>query len=144
MEIINFTPIQSLVGGFIIGLGTSLFLLGIGRVFGISGIVSGLLNSHEKWSQKYLRIQVILGLMFGASFTHWIFNTNEVTNFRSYPYLIVGPMIMGFGTLYGSGCTSGHGVCGISRFSKRSIIATMTFIFTGAATVLLMRLLGLN
>jgi uncharacterized protein len=144
MEIINFTPIPALLGGLIIGLASSMFLVGIGKVFGISAIISGILKIGQTLNEKYWRVLVLLGLIFGAFFGHWIFNTATINNFRSYPYLVVGPLIMAFGACYGSGCTSGHCVCGISRFSKRSIVATINFLFTGGLTVLLMRILGLN
>jgi uncharacterized protein len=142
MEIINFTPIPALLGGMIIGLAAAMLLLSVGRIFEISGICGGLLNfspADSKW-----RILIILGLIMGAAFCHWVFDTPNIANFRSYPFLIVGPLIMGFGARYGEGCTSGHGVCGISRSSKRSIVATLVFMSTGIMTVLLMRLLGLS
>jgi uncharacterized protein len=142
MEIINFTPIPALLGGMIIGLAAAMLLLGVGQVFGISGISAGILNLKKK--DILWRVLIILGLIMGAAFGHWVFATPNVTHFRSFPYLVVGPIIMGFGARYGGGCTSGHGVCGISRFPKRSIVATMTFMSTGIIVVLLMRLLGLE
>ncbi|MBT7610827.1 MAG: YeeE/YedE family protein [Bacteriovoracaceae bacterium] len=142
MEIINFTPFPALVGGMIIGLAAAMLLLSVNKIFGISGIVSCLLSLNK--NDSFWRILIILGLIIGAAFGHWVFATPKVENFRSYPYLVIGSIIMGFGTRYGGGCTSGHGVCGIARLSKRSIIATLVFITTGSITVLVMRLLEIG
>ena len=126
-----FTPI-SLVGGLILGAATVILLLGIGRIAGISGIVSSLLQPKkvELW-----QVLFILGLII-SPLLYQLFATlpaMEVTD--SLPLLIAAGLIVGFGTRLGSGCTSGHGICGNARLSPRSMAATLTFIGFGILTV---------
>lgn len=126
-----FTPI-SLAGGLIIGAATILLLLGIGRIAGISGIASSLLKPKkvELW-----QVLFILGLII-SPLLYQLFAklpTMEVTD--SLPLLIAAGLIVGFGTRLGSGCTSGHGICGNARLSPRSMAATLTFIGFGILTV---------
>ena len=90
------------------------------------------------------RFIVLLGLIGGAFIGTKVMGTDTALQLRSTPFLIVGGLLMGFGARYGSGCTSGHGVCGISRFSMRSILGTMTFMATGFVTVAIMTHLGLK
>ena len=130
----QFTPIASLCGGILIGLSASLLLLGDGKIAGISGIVSGLLRP-VKYDTAW-RAFFILGLLIGGLLFQVI--APEVFTIgisRSAGTLILAGLLVGFGTRLGSGCTSGHGVCGISRFSPRSFVSTITFIVTGAITV---------
>lgn len=128
----NFTPVASGLGGMLIGLSASLLLLINGRVAGISGIVGGLLQSGEKgW-----RAAFVAGLLVGGVVIHWALPSAfrfELT--RSLPAIVVAGLLVGFGTRMGNGCTSGHGVCGISRGSKRSLVATAVFMTTGALVV---------
>jgi uncharacterized membrane protein YedE/YeeE len=130
----NFTPIASLCGGMLIGLSASILLLCDGKIAGISGIVGGLLKpipNDTAW-----RILFVVGLLTGG-FLFRLF-APQVFTFsisRSTGALILAGLLVGFGTRLGNGCTSGHGVCGISRFSTRSIVATITFMVTGIATV---------
>jgi len=140
MEIVNFTPMPALIGGILIGLASALLLFSAGRIFGISGIIGGILNPQKE--DTLWRVFVLIGLIAGAFLGSKIMGTDAVLNFRSTPFLIIGGFIMGFGARYGSGCTSGHGVCGISRFSKRSILGTITFMATGFITVAVMNLMG--
>ncbi|ALF59882.1 YeeE/YedE family protein [Psychrobacter urativorans] len=134
-----FTPI-SLVGGLILGVATVILLLGIGRIAGISGIASSLLQPKkvELW-----QVLFILGLII-SPLLYQLFATlpaMEVTD--SLPLLIAAGLIVGFGTRLGSGCTSGHGICGNARLSPRSMVATVTFIGFGILTVYIGRqLLG--
>jgi uncharacterized membrane protein YedE/YeeE len=130
----QFTPLASLCGGILIGLSASLLLLGDGKIAGISGIVSGLLRpvKHDTAWRAFF----ILGLLTGGLLFQFI--APEVFTIgisRSAGTLILAGLLVGFGTRLGSGCTSGHGVCGISRFSPRSLVSTITFIVTGAITV---------
>ena len=130
----NFTPIASLCGGILIGLSVSLLLLCDGKIAGISGIVGGLLSPTQ--NDTAWRVLFVAGLLTGGLF--FSFFSPQVFTFsisRSTGALILAGLLVGFGTRLGNGCTSGHGVCGISRFSGRSIIATMTFMITGIITV---------
>jgi|SRR5262245_4021276 len=130
----QFTPIASLCGGMLIGLSASLLLLSDGKIAGISGIVGGLLSpvkNDTAWRVLFLVGLVTGGLLFQI-FSPSVF---AIDISRSPSALIVAGLCVGFGTRLGNGCTSGHGVCGISRFSLRSLISTITFIVTGTITV---------
>jgi uncharacterized membrane protein YedE/YeeE len=137
----NFTPWSALAGGALIGVATALFILFNGRIAGITGIIGGLFTSrlHDAgW-----RIAFILGLVAAPLIWQLSGNTFAMQIESSYTLLIVAGIIVGISTRYGSGCTSGHGVCGISRLSQRSIIATLAFMGTGFLTVYITRhLLG--
>ena len=126
-----FTPI-SLVGGLILGVATVILLLGIGRIAGISGIASSLLQPKkvELWQVLFILGLIISPLLYQLFAT---LPTMEVTD--SLPLLIAAGLIVGFGTRLGSGCTSGHGICGNARMSPRSMVATITFIGFGILTV---------
>ena len=138
---LNFTPWSSLAGGALIGLAASLFVVANGRIAGISGLIGSLLQrGSEGVSEKAL---FLLGLLI-APLLWGIFATLPQIEFKSSGVaLIVAGVLVGIGTRYGSGCTSGHGVCGISRLSPRSMVATACFMFSGFATVFVLRhLLG--
>ena len=139
MEIINFTPLEALIGGVFIGLASSLLLLFNGRIFGISGIVGGLLN--PKQGDNLWRVLAIVGLLLGGLSAHFFLGTPLKVETEPTPLLLLAGLAVGFGTRIGSGCTSGHGVCGISRFSQRSILATVTFMATGILTVFVVEFL---
>ena len=134
MNIINFTPISAFVGGSLIGFAAFLFFAFNGRMAGISSIASGSIINKEN---RFDNILFLLGLIVGPII--YSFSGNEIVSVltNSIPLLIIGGLLVGVGTKLGNGCTSGHGVCGISRFSLRSIIATITFIITGVITVLI-------
>jgi len=135
----NFTPWSSLAGGALLGCSAVILLLYSGKTAGISGIFSGLLM--PKKGEFLWRFLFILGMIISfylvTPFTLEIPNMNEPTLL----YVIAG-LLVGFGTKMGNGCTSGHGIIGIGRLSKRSIIATLTFIATAAAIVFFRGLLG--
>lgn len=133
MTIVNFTPMPALLGGILIGLATTLLLLTTGRIFGISGIVGGLVE--PKKGDILWRVSMVIGLILGAIFIHLTTDTPRIIDTVSTPYLIIGGLLMGLGTRLGSGCTSGHGVCGMSRFSLRSIVATLCFMAAGFVVV---------
>ena len=138
---LNFTPWSSLAGGALIGLAASLFVVANGRIAGISGLMGSLLQrGSEGVSEKAL---FLLGLLI-APLLWGLFATLPQIEFQSGWFeLIVAGVLVGIGTRYGSGCTSGHGVCGISRLSPRSMVATACFMFSGFATVFVLRhLLG--
>lgn len=134
----NFTPFSGLVGGLLIGLAAALLLLLNGRISGISGIVGGLLA--PKSSDASWRVVFVVGLLLGA-FIYMLATdgTVPVTMQASVPVLVAAGLLVGFGTRLGSGCTSGHGVCGIARLSKRSIVATSVFFGVAMLTVFLTR-----
>ena len=132
MNIINFTPVSAFAGGSLIGFAAFLFFAFNGRIAGISSISSGVINKNEN---RIDNILFLLGLIIGPII--YSLTGNEIVSVltNSIPLLIIGGLLVGVGTKIGNGCTSGHGVCGISRFSLRSIIATVTFIITGVITV---------
>ena len=133
MNIINFTPLSAFTGGIIIGLAVILFFIGNGRLAGISGIVNNFLTSKQDKTDNLL---FLIGLIVGP-IAFLFFSTNKIpfliTN--SLPLIITGGLLVGIGTKIGSGCTSGHGICGICRLSSRSITATIIFMVTAIITV---------
>ncbi len=133
MNIINFTPYPALTGGILIGLAASILLMLRGNIFGISGIVGGLLNFHKK--DMLWRILSVVGLILGAYLVHLFLNTPDKMETVSTTRLIIAGLLVGFGTRLGNGCTSGHGVCGISRLSIRSLVATACFMISAIITV---------
>ena len=138
----NFTPIPALSGGILIGLAATLLLLFNGRIAGISGLMSGLMGAQR--SEFFWRLAFLAGIVIGA-FIFSIIKPEFYLPRANYPVwlLVVGGILVGFGTRMGNGCTSGHAVCGIARLSLRSIVATVTFMATGFITVFIVRhLLG--
>ncbi len=133
----NFTPFASLIGGILIGLSASAMLLLNGRIAGISGILAGVLKPVK--GDTFWRGCFLAGLFAGGLLLRLVdpvaFDFGLI---RPLPLLILAGLLVGFGTRLGSGCTSGHGVCGVSRLSPRSLVATGTFIAAGAATVYVM------
>lgn len=124
--------LPGLIGGGIIGLASALLLFANGKIAGISGIIGGLFDAKDKmWRGMFLTGLVVGGLVV-------VLQTPSNTMFSWQPdyfRIVLAASLVGIGTAVGSGCTSGHGVCGISRFSKRSIIATITFMTTGFLTL---------
>ena len=132
----NFTPISGLIGGLLIGLAAALLLLLNGRISGISGIVGGLLA--PKSSDAGWRVVFVAGLLLGAFI--YMLATGGAIPVRvqaSVPVLVAAGLLVGFGTRLGSGCTSGHGLCGIARLSRRSIVASAVFFGVAMLTVFL-------
>ena len=134
MNIINFTPISAFVGGSLIGFAAFLFFIFNGRIAGVSSIASDSIIKNEN---RFDNILFLLGLIIGPIIYSLLGNQIESFLSNSLPLLIFGGLLVGFGTKIGNGCTSGHGVCGISRFSIRSLVATIAFITTGVITVLI-------
>jgi uncharacterized protein len=140
-----FTPTHALAGGALIGLAAMLLWLGSGRIAGISGIVGGLLGSGSGDDRAW-RWLFVGGLIGGAAIAHLVSGgLFEPRQDYSLWLLLPGAFLVGLGTRMGSGCTSGHGVCGISRLSIRGVTATITFIATAMATVFILRhLIGVS
>lgn len=133
----NFTPVSALAGGVLIGLAVAILLLASGRIAGVSGIVGGLL--HPQRGNIAWRIAFVAGLV-AAPVLYGLFATLPESRIdAAWPVLIIAGLLVGFGTRLGSGCTSGHGVCGMSRLSPRSIVATLAFMGFGFATVYVVR-----
>ncbi len=134
----EFTPISGLLGGMLIGLASALMLWGAGRIAGISGIFGGLLTPARGeigWQALFIAGMILGGLA-------WPFITGDplpVDLQVSWPVMLIAGLLVGFGTRMGSGCTSGHGVCGIGRLAPRSLVATLTFMVSAFATTYVMR-----
>ena len=136
----HFTPWASLAGGLVLGLAAALFILVNGRILGVSGILAGLLpplRGDAGW-----RIAFLLGLLAAPLTWSWFAPAGLVAAPRletAWPLLVVAGLLVGFGTRMASGCTSGHGVCGLSRLSLRSLVATLCFMAVGFAVVFVTR-----
>ncbi len=133
----NFTPGLSLLGGILAGVASALFILNNGRIAGISGILGGLLNPRK--DDVLWRIAFLLGLIAAPAITFMFIPAPVVTIEAETVTLLIAGVLVGVGTRYGAGCTSGHGICGLSRLSPRSLIATLTFMAAGMAVVFVMR-----
>lgn len=131
----EFTPVSALVGGALIGLAATLLYALLGRIAGISGILNAALEQpHERgW-----RVAFLLALIGAASAWFAIADVAPRTGF-AWPWLVAAGLLVGFGTRLGSGCTSGHGVCGLARLSKRSLVAVLAFMGAGFVTVYVLR-----
>jgi uncharacterized membrane protein YedE/YeeE len=143
----NFTPLSSTIGGILIGLSATIMLLNLGRLAGISSILSSLLKSKE--NDRMWSILFLAGLVIGTSTYVFISNTGAEINMNPFQLgakshmgmVIAGGLLVGFGTQIGSGCTSGHGVCGLGRLSMRSLVATIIFLTAAVITVSTIRIL---
>ncbi len=133
----HFTPGLSLIGGILIGLASALFILANGRIAGISGILGGLLRPQQ--GDIMWRLAFLLGLIVAPALAYLFIPYTAPTIDADTGTLVVAGLLVGLGTRYGGGCTSGHGVCGLSRLSPRSLIATLAFMGAGVAIVLVMR-----
>ncbi len=135
----DFTPLGSLLGGALIGLSAVLLMALLGRIAGISGIAVRMLTPHLD-AEARGRVAFILGLIAAPVMLFVTTGTwPQVTLEASVPLLVVAGILVGFGSVWGAGCTSGHGVCGLSRLSARSFVAVGTFMTTAIATVFLVR-----
>ena len=137
---VNFTPWASLGGGLVLGLAAALFVLLNGRILGISGILGGLLL--PRLGDIGWRISFLLGMAAAPTGFAWLAPADFLAAPRieaGYALIVAAGLLVGLGTRYGSGCTSGHGVCGLSRLSPRSLVATLTFMGAGFAIVFVVR-----
>lgn len=133
----DFTPVSALIGGGLIGLAAVWLMAANGRIAGISGIAGALIGPEG--GDRMWRLAFVIGLIAAPLAYMATGREIDVTIPASTPLLIIAGLLVGFGTQLGSGCTSGHGVCGISRFSVRGIVATITFMAAGAAAVFVIR-----
>jgi uncharacterized membrane protein YedE/YeeE len=135
----SFTPIASLLGGALIGLSAVLLMWATGRIAGVSGIAARLFPPYE--DREFAgRFAFVAGLIAAPVLVRLVTGSLPAQTIAAgTPVLIVAGLLTGFGAVWGSGCTSGHGVCGLSRLSVRSLVATVTFMATGVATVFLIR-----
>jgi len=135
---LSFTPIPSLLGGIILGVAAALYVLFHGRILGISGIISGLL--HPKSGDCAWRMALILGLITAPLLAALFFEIRPIVELEAdWLAVVIAGLLVGFGTQYGSGCTSGNGICGLSRLSPRSLVATVSFMITGFVIVFVLR-----
>ena len=131
----QFTPVTALLGGALIGLAATVLYAGIGRIAGISGIVN---NAIERRQERGWRLAFLAGLLAAAA--AWFAWSDEAPrNGFPLPWLLAAGLLVGFGTRLGNGCTSGHGICGLARLSKRSLAAVVAFMASGIATVYVVR-----
>lgn len=138
MTIVNFTPYSALIGGGLIGLAAALFVVLNGRVLGISGAFAGVVMPRR--GETAWRLALIAGMLVAPAAVGLAGAEVTPVEISSSPLLLAAAgLLVGFGARLGSGCTSGHGVCGVSRLSRRSLVATATFIATAVATVAVMR-----
>ena len=133
----SFTPWSALFGGALIGLAAAVLVLFNGRVFGISGLLSGTWSGEA--GDKGWRWMALLGLAAAAWLYRLAGETVPAVQPQPWMWVVVAGLLVGFGTRLGSGCTSGHGVCGLSRLSPRSLVATLTFMASGFLTVFVLR-----
>ena len=134
IDMASFTPWSALFGGLLIGLASAILIVGLGKIMGMSGILKSSLASLPKFSWQ-------LAFVIGMAITTWLYSLiigfPELEMGQPLWKIIVAGLLVGFGTRLGSGCTSGHGICGISRLSGRSITATILFLFSGVVTATL-------
>ena len=135
-----FDPLHGLIGGILIGCAAVLLMLGIGRIAGICGITLNVLTGRDTANLPW-RVAFLVGLPLGALLMSvlGLKDLGSLVMPASTPLTILAGLLVGIGTTFGSGCTSGHGICGLARLSPRSIAATLTFMVTAAATVFIIR-----
>ncbi len=132
-----FEPLDGLAGGLLIGSSVVLLLLTLGRIAGISGIAAGAMT--QRGIERYWRLAFLIGVVLSAVFYMVFVGDLQVQTQMSSAWLVVAGLLVGFGTRLGSGCTSGHGVAGLSRLSPRSIVATLTFMGAAVLTTTIIR-----
>ncbi len=135
----NAMPVEGFIGGLLIGLAAAIMLLGLGRIAGVSGLAARATGIADTGAPRNVAIAFVLGLPVGAFLIARVIGDVHVSFPTSIWPLVVGGLLVGYGTRLGSGCTSGHGVCGLSRLSPRSMVATGMFMASGFVTVGLLR-----
>jgi uncharacterized protein len=135
----EFTPLSGLLGGVMIGLSAVILMAGPGRIMGASGIFSGLLTTHFNQEFRW-RMTFIIAMMVGAAWTGlFAFDSSSIAFIDNRALIGIAGVLVGAGTVLGSGCTSGHGICGLARLSKRSLAATIIFMVSAMLTVFITR-----
>jgi hypothetical protein len=134
---VHFTPATALAGGVLIGVAVALFVLFTGRIAGISGVLGGLLQPLR--GDVGWRVAFVVGLLLSPWLYRWLAPLPLLVIEAGTPRLVLAGLLVGVGTRYAGGCTSGHGVCGVSRLSPRSLVATAAFMAAGFATVFVFR-----
>ena len=135
----NAMPVEGFAGGLLIGLAAAIMLLGLGRIAGVSGMAARATGIADIGAPRSIAIAFVIGLPLGALLIARLTDGVETSFPNSIWPLIIGGLLVGFGTRLGSGCTSGHGVCGLSRLSLRSMVATGMFMASGFVTVGVLR-----
>jgi uncharacterized membrane protein YedE/YeeE len=135
----NAMPVEGFMGGLLIGLAAAIMLLGLGRIAGVSGLAARATGIADSGAPRNVAIAFVVGLPLGALLIAQTVGAVNVSFPASIWPLIIGGLLVGYGTRLGSGCTSGHGVCGLSRLSPRSMVATGMFMASGFVTVGLLR-----
>ncbi len=138
MELIQSPYILAIIGGCLIGVAAGTYYLFLGRIFGISGFIFSLLEKPIS-----IRVFSLLGLLASGIILNYLGLFNEINEVASYKTLLIAGFFVGYGSYIGNGCTSGHGICGISRFSKRSIVSVLTFMTSAILTLFIIKKLGL-
>ena len=138
IDLSHFTPYASFAGGILIGIAAAILILFNGRIAGVSGILGQALNGGIVRDNLW-RIAFVMGIIAAPALWQIWVGEIEINIETNALWLIIAGLFVGVGTSYGSGCTSGHGICGLSRFSMRSVIATLSFMLTGMVTVYMMR-----
>jgi len=136
-------PLKALIGGLMIGLSAAIMLLGLGRIAGVSGLAARAIGLGNNGIPKLDALIFVVGLPLGAMIASLLSKAEPIQFNGNIWMLVLGGLFVGYGTRLGSGCTSGHGVCGMSRLSPRSLIATITFMLAGVAMVAALRFSGL-
>lgn len=136
----DFLPISGFAGGALVGLAATILMLTIGRIAGVSGILLNTMTASDKTGRSW-RLAFVLGLPLGALLVTAIGlkDWSNISFPAGVPTMIFAGLLVGAGSTFGSGCTSGHGICGLARFSMRSLVATATFITTAVATIFILR-----
>ena len=132
-------PFEGFIGGLMIGCAAALMLLGLGRIAGVSGLAARATGIADSGAPRGIAAAFVIGLPLGAFIVSWMTGGVETRFAPSIIPLLIGGLLVGYGTRLGSGCTSGHGVCGMSRLSPRSLLATAIFMASGFTTVAVMR-----
>ncbi len=135
---LEFTPGPAILGGMILGLAAALYVNLHGRILGISGIISGVFTS--KSDDVFWRLSMVIGLLSAPLWAALLFDMHPIQVIDAgWAAVVIAGLLVGFGSAYGSGCTSGHGICGLSRLSPRSLVATLSFMLAGFITVFVIR-----
>ena len=141
IDFTHFTPGMSLVGGLLVGLSATLLMLGVGRIAGVAGIVGGMLQAlaHGSFAGQGVRVAFVAGLLIAPALWQLVLPMPVATAVAAPGMLTVAGLLVGIGVRMGNGCTSGHGVCGLSRLSSRSLVNVLAFMTAGVATVYALR-----